>query len=212
LSRPVRERLSQLNLNRRGIRREFYDLTIDDFKDYGSEDLEAVREFIRDYIDNIDSSFDENKGLFLFGSNGVGKSFLASLIVKEAYRHRYTSKRVTFSEYISEYTRVWDAKSVEEREEIESEFYNDYKAVEFLALEEVGKEIDSKISAPILEDLLRYREDKGLVTIMCSNLEPKVLVEKYGSSIASLIKGNMTPIKIVGSDKRQEYYDERVCE
>lgn len=212
MSRPVRERLSQLNLNRRGIRREFYDLTIDDFKDYGSEDLEAVREFIRDYIDNIDSSFDENKGLFLFGSNGVGKSFLASLIVKEAYRHRYTSKRVTFSEYISEYTRVWDAKSVEEREEIESEFYNDYKAVEFLALEEVGKEIDSKISAPILEDLLRYREDKGLVTIMCSNLEPKVLVEKYGSSIASLIKGNMTPIKIVGSDKRQEYYDERVCE
>ena len=71
-------------------------------------------------------------------------------------------------------------------------------------LEEVGKEIDSKITKPILEDLLRYREEKGLVTIICTNLTIKDLEDLYGASIMSLIKGNMTPIKITGKDRRYD--------
>ena len=150
--------------------------------------------------------FENNEGLFLYGSNGVGKSLLASIVVKEAYRQRYTSKRVSFMEYISEYTRIWDSRNKEEREELEAHFYNDYKAVEFLVIEEVGKEIDSKIAVAVLEDCLRYREEKGLPTIICTNLTPQSLVDKYGNSIASLIKGNFTPIQIVGSDKRKEHF------
>ena len=76
--------------------------------------------------------------------------------------------------------------------------------------EEVGKEVDSKASAPILEDLLRYREDNGLVTILCTNLSPKDLEKRYGVSVASLLKGNMTPIRIEGIDKRKEHYDKKV--
>ena len=72
-----------------------------------------------------------------------------------------------------------------------------------------GKEVDSKASAPILEDLLRYREDNGLVTVICTNLSPKDIENRYGVSVSSLLKGNMTPIKIEGVDKRKEYYDKK---
>ena len=41
--------------------------------------------------------------------------------MKEAYRHRYSCKRVTFQEYINSYTKVWNANSIEDREELESE-------------------------------------------------------------------------------------------
>ena len=69
-------------------------------------------------------------------------------------------------------------------------------------LEEIGKEIDSKIAKPILEDLLRYREEHGLVTIICCNLDLPEFKNLYGNSICSLVNGNETIIKIVGKDRR----------
>lgn len=209
VKRPIREVLSPVNLSRRGVPRKFHDITIDDFQDYGIPELKQVKLLIMKYIQEIDYNFHNNQGLFLYGSNGVGKTMIASLIVKEAYRHRYSSKRCTFQEYINEYTKIWDTKTIEEREELEALFYHNYKAVEFLALEEIGKELDTKLSPVVLEDLLRYREDKGLPTIICTNLTPKAVVERYGNSIGSLIKGNTTPIKIVGEDRREEEYKER---
>lgn len=209
MKRPIRDSLSPVNLSRRGVPKRFHELTMNDFQDYGILELKQVKILIKKYIEEIDENFKNNKGLFLYGSNGVGKTLLASILVKESYRHRYTSKRCTFQEYLNEYTKVWNAKTIEEREEIEALFYHNFKAVEFLALEEIGKELDNKLSPVVLEDLLRYREDNGLPTIICTNLTPKTVVEKYGSSIGSLIKGNMTPILIVGEDRRLEDYKER---
>jgi DNA replication protein DnaC len=212
IKRPVRTVISQENLGLIGVPKRLRDLTINDFQTYDNEALGKVKNYITFYLEHLDAVFLNCEGLCLFGSNGVGKTFIASMIVKEAYIHRYTAKRTTFVEYVTEYTRLWGAKTTEEKEQLEDLLYNNFKAVEFLVLEEVGKEIDSKASAPILEDLLRYREDKGLVTIMCSNVSPKTIEEKYGSSIASLMKGNMTPIKIEGEDKRQEFFIERTNE
>lgn len=180
--------------------------SIKDFNTYGKQSLSDVRDYIAEYISDIDSRYAENKGLFLYGSNGVGKTFLASIVAMEAYRWRYSTKRVSFADYVQKYTRVWDAVNIEQREELESELYTEYKAVEFLILEEIGKEIDSKIAAPVLEDLLRYREDHHLPTVICTNLSIELVEERYGYSITSLIKGNMTPILIEGADKRSKFY------
>lgn len=209
MHRPKRKTLSPVNLMRRGVPKELHRKTMKNFKDYGNSDLVKVRDYIQDYLDNLQENFINNKGLFLFGNNGVGKTYCASMIIKEAYINRYTSNRVTFVDYISEYTRVWDAKTSDEREQAEAIFYGEYKAVEFLALEELGKELDTKIVITVLEDCLRYREENGLPTIICTNLRPSEVAEKYGSSVESLIKGNLTPIKIVGSDKREEFYKRR---
>jgi DNA replication protein DnaC len=209
MKRPLRTHLSPLNLTRRGIPKNMQKNTIKDFDSFGNKERAKIGKLIKDYINNIDDKFENNIGLFLFGSNGTGKTYLASIIVKEAYRHRYTSKRCTFVNYINEYTRVWGTKNKEEKEEAEGLFYNDFKAVEFLCLEELGKEIDTSISVPILEDLLRYREEHGLPIIICTNISPKDLLEKYGSSIMSLIKGNTVPIKMVGQDLRESTFKKR---
>ena len=50
----------------------------------------------------------------------------------------------------------------------------------------------------------KFREDRGLPTIICTNLTPKDVKEKFGNSIISLIQGNMTPYKLVGIDRRTE--------
>lgn len=203
MGRPIRTILNTDNLKRMGVPVHMIDKTVEDLDTFGDENREEFIEYVTKYIKHINYVFKHNKGLFMQGSNGVGKSFVASLIVKEAYRHRYTAKRCTYMEYINEYTRMWNCKNLEQKEEMEGLFYYNYKAVEFLALEEIGKELDTQLSVTLLEDLLRYREEKGLPTIICTNLTPKAMKETYGASIESLIKGNTKYFKVVGEDLRK---------
>nr|DAT50471.1 MAG TPA: replicative helicase [Caudoviricetes sp.] len=196
--RPIRTTLSNKNLINMGVPRALLDLSLEDL------DLnEKILDYVQGYIDNIDNSFKYNKGLFLYGSNGTGKTSIASIIIKEAYRHRYTAKRMTWVDYMTLYTRAWGCNNFELKMHTE-DVIKDIKDREFLVLEEIGKEQDNKLAMTLLEDLLRHREDKGFPTIICTNLAPKSVVERYGASIESLIKGNMTPIKLVGKDNRKE--------
>ena len=208
--RPMRKSLAPKNLISRGIPKHLIEVSVNDLDDFGSEERRKFVDFMTNYLNNINSVFQNNQGLFLFGSNGVGKSFCSCLIVKMAYAYRYTSRRCTFMEYITEYTRLWNIKNADEKEQAEGMFYHKYKAVEFLVLEEIGKEVDSKVSAPILEDLLRYREDHGLPTIICTNLNVSTLREKYGNSCMSLLQGNMTPVTIESKDVRSKSFKKRL--
>ena len=204
--RPLRSEVSKDSLIMMGVPKKFCSKTIKDFDTFGKKSLKQIKTFVQDYLNDLDTNVEENNGICFIGSNGVGKSFLSCIILKEMYRHRYSCRRVTFSQYISAYTESWGATK-DEKDVSNQDLLDKYKGVEFLVLEEIGKEIDSKIAKPILEDLLRYREEHGLVTFICSNITPKEIAEIYGASIMSIIKGSMTPIKIVGKDKRQEVFN-----
>ena len=166
------------------------------------EDLEVdnnIKNYVTKYIKTLDVNYKEGKGLYFYGNNGVGKTTLACMILKECYTYRYTCKRITFMDYVSLYTRAWGDNEM--KQEVEEEIKK-LKSKEFLCIEEIGKENDTKVAVNVLEDLLRYREDNGLPTIICTNLTPKAIQERYGNSIYSLLKGNCVPIKVVGEDKR----------
>lgn len=204
--RPLRSSINKASLIMMGVPKRFCDKTINDFDTFGKKSLKEIRTFIEDYLTYLTDNMEENNGICFIGSNGVGKSFLSCIILKEVYRHRYSCRRVTFSSYINAYTESWGANK-SEREVIEQDLLDKYKGVEFLVLEEIGKEIDSKIAKPILEDLLRYREEHGLNTIICTNLTPQAIKETYGASVCSLINGNMTVIIVDGEDRRQEVFN-----
>ena len=200
MKRPLRPVINEQSLILMGVPKHFCKVTLDDFVAY--PEVKEVKSFVKKYIDNLYENIEENRGIFFCGSNGVGKSMLSCIILKEAYRRRYFCRRVTFSQYISYYTEAWSVKDKAEKSVVENDFYEKYKGVEFLVLEEIGKEIDSKIAQPILEDLLRYREEHGLVTIICCNLDLPAFKANYGNSVCSLVNGTQTIIKIVGKDRR----------
>ena len=203
MSRPIRTTLSiDSMVSVIGIPRKFVRAKVSDIYD-DSPSRTELKQFVEGYVNDIVKNFESCKGLYMYGSNGVGKSFISSLILKEAYRHRYSCHRISFVEYCSVYTRVWDANNLEDRESLEAELY-EYKATEFLVIEEIGKGVENSVTVPILEDLLRYREDKGLVTIIATNLSPATMKEQYGKSIYSLITGNCVPIKIEDVDHRRD--------
>lgn len=205
--RPIRPVINNDSLIMMGVPKRFCNKTIEDFNTYGKKSLKSIKKFMEQYVENIVDNVENSKGICFMGSNGVGKSYLSCIVLKEAYRHRYSCRRVTFSSYISAYTESWRV-SKSEISVVEQDLIDKYKGVEFLVLEEIGKEIDSKIAKPILEDLLRYREEKGLCTIICTNLTPDTLKDLYGESVCSLINGNMTVIIIDGEDRRMEVFNE----
>ena len=208
--RPVRSTINDSSLIMMGVPKRFCRKSLKDYDTFGKKSLKDVKDFVSDYLDNLLENIEDNRGICFIGSNGVGKSFLSCIILKEAYRHRYSCRRVTFSSYINAYTESWNTRNKDEKDVLESELDEKYKAVEFLVLEEIGKEIDSKVAAPILEDLLRYREDNGLVTILCTNLNTETLADRYGESCMSLLRGNTVPITIECKDKRNTAFKKRV--
>ena len=205
--RPVRSTLNSSSLIMMGVSKRFCNKSLEDYDTFGKKSLKDVKDFVRQYLTDLVQNIEEGRGICFIGSNGVGKSFLSCIILKEAYRHRYSCRRVTFSSYISAYTESWNTRDKGEKDVLESELYEKYKGVEFLVLEEIGKEIVSKIAKPILEDLLRYREEHGLVTLICTNMTPKDIKDSYGASVCSLINGNMTVIVIDSDDMRQEVFN-----
>lgn len=198
MERPLRNTVSVNSLVLMGVSRKLANYSLSDFDVSDNPVLGTVRDFVRDYIRDIDYNVRDGRGIFFCGSNGVGKSMLSCIILKEAYRHRYSCRRVTFELYKDAYAAAWD------REQIDRDSYDTYLGAEFLVLEEVGKEIDSKIGKPILEELLRYREEHSLPTIICTNMSPEDFRGYYGNSIASLVNGNFTVIMISARDRRKK--------
>lgn len=194
--RPLRTTLSVKNLMYRGVPIEYIHADLDE---YPIE--ENTRELFARYMDYLDEMFDDKINLILYGSNGSGKTYLSSLIVKEAYRRRYSSFRVTLQAYI-------DMQFKRDREEI-AEKIEEIINAEFLVIDEVGKETfdKSQFNIAVLEELLRERDTQGKPTIICTNLpleERGGLYDQYGKSIQSLIDGNFVKVKFEGEDNRHD--------
>jgi DNA replication protein DnaC len=136
----------------------------------------------------------------LYGSNGSGKTFLSSLIVKEAYRLRYTSAIATLA-HLMDLT----FKSVKTQGDL-SELVM-YERADYLVIDEVGKENFTKTGSNVnlLEEILRRAVTNGQVVILCTNLPlegDKGLYKQYGTSIKSLISGSFVKLEFDSDDYR----------
>lgn len=205
MKRPIRSFLSVETMTHIiGIPRRMADKTFNDFET-PTEELKEIKSFAVEYCNNIDVNFKNCKGIYFYGNNGAGKTMLSSLILKEAYRNRYSCKRITFQEYIQQVMNVWSAKG-EEKDAREESLFTNIKGAEFLVLEELGKEIQTSLDTnAILEDLLRYREDKNYPTIFAANISIEKVREMYGASIHSLIEGNSVIVELETFDGRKKF-------
>lgn len=195
---PMRTRISRQNLILKGIPAEYIDCDLDHYV----SDVET-KDLVEKYINNMHSMYDDRVCLALYGANGTGKTYLSSIIVKEAYKRRYSSQMTTLAHYMD--LCFSPDKTTEQWEELKS-----IKEAEFLVIDEIGKENFTKTQSNInlLEELLRQAVAKGQVVILCTNLPledvggVKGLYSLYGKSVKSLIEGEFVKIKFDSKDYR----------
>lgn len=154
---------------------------------------------VRKYIRNIHRNYKKGRGIFFYGSNGVGKTELASITLIEAYRARYKCKYTT----LNLLTPIGVRSGYDE--DIKAEYFGYYLNVDFLVIDEIGKEQqgEKKANITVLEEVMRHRDMAKLPTILITNLIPQDFRERYGESIYSLIFARFIDIGITGEDKRK---------
>ena len=181
-----------------GILPKWFDKT---FKDFTNEDAMPIKEFVLQYLSNVKDYKKEGVGLYLWGANGVGKSLLLNCAFKELINKGYKVRIVSFSELITNFANGWYDKT-------QQEVMSDLKNCDFLGIEEVGKEFQSKESSlakTVLDNIYRYRLQHLKPTWITSNAnaQPKNIKVLYSEDIASMMKEGCIDLQVKGNDYRE---------
>lgn len=176
---------------RHGILEEYHDK---DFKDFPVKDSkgnivperhEIMRKLLQ-YCANIHENRKEGIGILFYGMNGVGKTHLAVSVQKYAIRQGYKTQFANLQGIVKLYAAAWYD---DEKDEI---YQRRVKNVDFLVIDDVGKGFQSKnsdLTPAVFDELMRYRYQRKLPTIITTNASIAKLMEAYGNSVVSLIEG-----------------------
>lgn len=174
------------------IPKDYWRLGVDDF--WGDSDaLEKTLE----YIERFDSYRKHGMGLqFYSPTQGVGKTFLASIVAKSLIRKRIHVKFMNFRDLTSMH-------------HLDSQRFLEATATvrncPVLVLDEIGvamSDAQNSLFAMALEDLLRSRTSGQGVTILTTNLKPRDLEYEYPRCF-SLLASKEIEIEVKGEDVRR---------
>ena len=156
--------------------------------------LLLAKAYVRDFGKNPEN-------LLLIGSTGTGKTHISSSIANElihrGYDVIYDSAQNIISDFESDRFRNSYGK-----EENKSEKYLDCT---LLIIDDLGTEFQNAFTLSTIYNLLNSRQNRGLATILSTNLTPDELARKYEDRIYSRIIGSGCKIlSFKGRDNRIE--------
>jgi hypothetical protein len=157
-----------------------------DRPEYSIPQIDSGEEFIKFYLDNLELVETKGMSLFVYSQErGRGKTTLAHKVVFEAARifvqkERYSSKR----NYVFHHVKDLEKSFKEKREDWKATWYvlDDLGNEDRLTDWERGHFLSS------LQQLLHYRRDKRLPTLITSNYRPSDLSGIYLGELDSLLE------------------------
>lgn len=155
---------------------------------------------IADYAKNITNAKKKGISLMLAGSNGSGKTLLATSILKTALQKGMSVQMTSLGGIIQVYTDGW-ADPAKRRL-----FDERVKNSDFLLIDDVGKEYQAKnseLTEIMFDNLIRYRVFRRKPFILTTNTSPEDLKNRYGNSLMSLLEGKTIKLKVVDGDYRK---------
>lgn len=163
------------------------------------KDLEA-RRVLASYCERIVEVVQGGYGLMLDGATGVGKTWAATAILKQAIRHRFGGYFVTHSEL-----RELQFNDREYGTGQEGVTLN-YKLPNFRVLVIDGLDepfLTDKVFGPLqLERLINHRNSRKFVTIVTSRVGAQI--KEKCDSLFDRMSQTMQPIRIDGPNRRDD--------
>ncbi len=187
-----------------GIGEAYHDCFLDSF----SGDEEALKQ-VETYVDNIHIAKRTGIGIYAYGPNGTGKTYLMTCILKRVMelvnprtRQEYKARKTSLGEIMTYFTKGWYD------DETRLEFENQILNVDWLLIDDPEKAYiptnNNEIHKAALDRVLRYRVERHKPILITSNQEPKLLSTVFGPAIGSLLAESMLKIKFNGGDFRKE--------
>lgn len=169
-----------------------------DWSDYAF----AMPAGVEDYRAHLEPFAARGLGLLLIGPKGVGKTMLATLMLKEFIKRGMKGFSILFSEVTDQITAGWG--SGDKARAAQESFDDRFTHTDVLLLDDLGKEWSSAntMAKVHFDNILRRRVQNNRVTLLTSNLGVDGLVSNYGEGVLSLLKEKSMAVPIVGQDFR----------
>lgn len=161
-----------------------------------------LNEFIDHYLENP-----QQKGLYLYGTFGCGKSYLITAMFHELAKQNVKSAILFWPDYLRHLKASFDTDYKEQYESI--------LKVPLLLIDDIGAETTTTWSRDeILCPLLQYRMENHLVTFFTSNMDLEMLANHFSISksgveeikadrIIARIKQLTEPMKMISENRRK---------
>lgn len=190
---PKPRKLNEETLNRMNIGRRYWQA------DMAQVEESPAKSVFRKYVQSLSDNYDQGWGIFLYGANGIGKTYTACALLKEIQKRGYSTYCV-----LADVLKV--AYIDGQRFDQDNSVVQRVESVDFLLLEDLGKEYSGKGSGfaeLCFENMLRKRSRECLPTIVTTNLSPNAFKDRYKQSASSLAMECMVACEMKGQDRRR---------
>lgn len=194
--------VSELNKNSNIKLRCFEEFNLGFYPDYTDEttginpkqkmlaNLNSCKEFVNKFSQNTTS-------IFMSGKTGLGKTFLSSAIANELLQKGYNVAFDSMQNFLRAIENEHFGRSSEK------DTLQILIDADLVILDDLGSEFNSSFYATTVYNIINTRLNKGVPTIISSNLSFGELQEKYGDRIVSRLSGMFWWMMFFGKDIRQ---------
>lgn len=143
----------------------------------------------------------QRHNLALFGGTGLGKTHLSSAVARVVIERGYDVCYVTAVGMMADYE--YDRFKSGRDEQISASL-DRYADCDLLIIDDLGTELTNQFTVSVLYNLINTRLNRGLSTIISTNLTQKELRDRYWDRITSRIFGEYQLLSFVGMDVRAQ--------
>ncbi len=180
----------------------FSDFDLSYYKD-GKADYKHMK-YVYDSSVSYAANFDlDSVSLYFYGRTGLGKTHLSLAIANEVIKKGFS---VVYGSVISFFNQLEREKFG--RDNTDSNTMELLSGADLLILDDLGAEFTTALTTSNLYEIIDNRIQRGLPTIINSNLSPSDLKDRYPESIVSRIIGTFNVIEFSGADIRQKLNNE----
>ncbi|MCL2509138.1 MAG: ATP-binding protein [Oscillospiraceae bacterium] len=157
--------------------------------------MSGIYEFCTKYAYDFDA---ESPNLLLCGETGLGKTHLSLAIASAAVNKGFGVIYGSAQNILHKIEREHFDKRYADGDTIQAVLECD-----LLILDDLGAEFSTQFTVSVIYNMINTRLQKGLPTIISTNLSAKELEQRYTQRIASRVIGNYVTLAFCGSDVRQ---------
>lgn len=152
---------------------------------------------VRGYVDALDEKIEAGDGLWISGSVGTGKTWLAMLVARYAIERGHPVAVYSVPRLLSEIRRTYDGEGT-----TTLDLLDQLTSVSLLVLDDVGTERSNPWVLEQLYTIINERWQEQRAIVLTTNLDPIAMQEQIGERTVSRLEGMCHMITIDGVDHR----------